>query len=155
MATFPTKNGHSGGLSAHQANTNTASKSGGVNINIETWTEEAIEALRRTEISSHPASFVAPVERGIRGTGVALDIPLDTESLREERRRAASENMPESDDPTVEAAPRPLAYTKCREPSHRDSLKRREALLRGKEGSRRRQKWENGGFTGWEESTPL
>lgn len=26
----------------------------------------------------------------------------------------------------------------------RDSLKRREALLKGKEGSRRRQKWENG-----------
>ncbi|TKA50820.1 hypothetical protein B0A49_12736, partial [Cryomyces minteri] len=32
---------------------------------------------------------------------------------------------------------------KRREPIRRDSLKRREALLKGKEGSRRRQRWEN------------
>lgn len=31
-----------------------------------------------------------------------------------------------------------------RPPSRRDSLRRREALLKGKEGSRRRQRWENG-----------
>jgi R3H-associated N-terminal domain len=31
-----------------------------------------------------------------------------------------------------------------REPLRRDSLKRREALLKGREGSRRRQRWENG-----------
>ena len=34
----------------------------------------------------------------------------------------------------------PARHTKSR----RDSLVRREALLRGKEGSRRRQRWENG-----------
>ena len=33
-----------------------------------------------------------------------------------------------------------------REPLQRDSLNRREALLRGKEGSRRRQRWENGSY---------
>jgi len=32
---------------------------------------------------------------------------------------------------------------KLKEPLRRDSMKRREALLRGKEGSRRRQRWEN------------
>ena len=32
------------------------------------------------------------------------------------------------------------------EPIRRDSLKRREALLRGREGSRRRQRWENGWY---------
>jgi hypothetical protein len=31
-----------------------------------------------------------------------------------------------------------------KEPLKRDSMKRREALLKGKEGSRRRQRWENG-----------
>ena len=35
---------------------------------------------------------------------------------------------------------------KVKEPLRRDSMKRREALLKGKEGSRRRQRWENGGF---------
>lgn len=33
-----------------------------------------------------------------------------------------------------------------REPMRRDSLQRREALLRGKEGSRRRIRWENGSY---------
>jgi hypothetical protein len=31
-----------------------------------------------------------------------------------------------------------------KEPLKRDSLKRRDALLKGKEGSRRRQRWNNG-----------
>ncbi|KAH8593509.1 R3H-associated N-terminal domain-containing protein [Bisporella sp. PMI_857] len=34
-------------------------------------------------------------------------------------------------------------YKARKEPLRRDSLKRREALLKGKEGSRRRQRWEN------------
>jgi hypothetical protein len=33
---------------------------------------------------------------------------------------------------------------RVKEPGRRDSQKRREALLKGKEGSRRRQRWENG-----------
>ncbi|KAG0652767.1 hypothetical protein D0Z07_0301 [Hyphodiscus hymeniophilus] len=55
-----------------------------------------------------------------RGTGVTLSIPL----VRE-------------DD-----ASKP-AYKPRKEPLRRDSLKRRDALLKGKEGSRRRQRWEN------------
>lgn len=33
---------------------------------------------------------------------------------------------------------------KRKEPVRRDSQRRRELLLKGKEGSRRRQRWENG-----------
>lgn len=59
-----------------------------------------------------------------RGTGVTLSIPLDTSC----------------DD--LEATPSKLKQR--REPLRRDSQKRREAMLKGKEGSRRRQRWENG-----------
>lgn len=55
-----------------------------------------------------------------RGTGVTLSIPLDT---------------PEEDYTPKHLRPKPIP---------RDSQKRREALLKGKEGSRRRQRWENG-----------
>ena len=57
-----------------------------------------------------------------RGTGVTLSIPL------------------ERDDGETPSK----AVYKRKEPLRRDSLKRREALLKGKEGSRRRQRWENG-----------
>ena len=60
-----------------------------------------------------------------RGTGVSLSIPLDRDDEGEVLKRQCA------------SKPR-------REPLRRDSLKRREALLRGKEGSRRRQRWENG-----------
>lgn len=36
-----------------------------------------------------------------------------------------------------------------RQLSRRDSMKRREALLMGKEGSRRRQRWENSAFASY------
>jgi len=53
------------------------------------------------------------------------------------------------DDHATEARPAPSAAAKegglyrRKELVRRDSLKRREALLKGKEGSRRRQRWEN------------
>ena len=102
--------------------------SGGVNI--EAWTEDARQALGIMTITSQSLA------RPVRGTNVTLDIPLDDVPHTPERR----------DDPTIDAAsstPRPRTLTP-REPRRRDSLKRREALLKGKEGSRRRQKWENG-----------
>jgi hypothetical protein len=58
----------------------------------------------------------------VRGTNSNLSIPLDGR-----------------DDDTSKAA-----YKARKEPLQRDSMKRREALLKGKEGSRRRQRWENG-----------
>jgi hypothetical protein len=66
-----------------------------------------------------------------RGTGVSLSIPLD--SAR----------------PDADTTPSKPAYKPRKEPLRRDSLKRREALLKGKEGSRRRQRWENGKCVGF------
>jgi len=60
------------------------------------------------------------VSASARGTGVTLSIPLDSEDKK-------------------------AAYkARVKGPVRRDSQKRREALLKGKEGSRRRQRWENG-----------
>ena len=60
------------------------------------------------------------VSASARGTGVTLSIPLDSNDKK-------------------------AAYkARVKEPVRRDSQKRREALLKGKEGSRRRQRWENG-----------
>lgn len=56
-----------------------------------------------------------------RDTGATLSIPLDT--------REYEDYTPKH------LRPKPIP---------RDSQKRREALLKGKEGSRRRQRWENG-----------
>ncbi|KAK6579724.1 hypothetical protein PZA11_007960 [Diplocarpon coronariae] len=55
------------------------------------------------------------------GTGVTLNIPLEDE---------------------VDMRPRMVGAEKKKK-ERRDSMKRREALLKGKEGSRRRQRWEN------------
>jgi hypothetical protein len=91
-------------------------------IDIEAWTEQATAAMGSVAISSTPAA--------VQETSVAFDIPLD-----------------EHDAP---ARPAPATTTqvhtvyKRKEPIRRDSLKRREELLKGKEGSRRRQRWENG-----------
>jgi hypothetical protein len=62
-----------------------------------------------------------------RGTGVTLSIALDSSQENHAAREA-----------------RAAAYKAHKEPLRRDSQKRREALLKGKEGSRRRQRWENG-----------
>ena len=77
----------------------------------------ATEALSSLQITSPQA----------QNTGVSLSIPI---------RDAAVADI---DDAPRQTRPR-------REPLRRDSMKRREALLKGKEGSRRRQRWENGEF---------
>ena len=46
------------------------------------------------------------------------------------------------------ALPKPARDGLVERPSElrrRDSMKRRDAVLKGREGSRRRQRWENGG----------
>lgn len=68
---------------------------------------------------------------------MAVSIPLDdqppaTPSPRVRVVGASNEERP------------PTVSFRRREPLRRDSLKRREALLKGKDGSRRRQRWENG-----------
>ncbi|KAL8829730.1 MAG: hypothetical protein Q9170_006050 [Blastenia crenularia] len=95
-------------------------------INIEAWTEQAAEPLNAISLSS---------PGGVRGTSVSLAIPID-EQAAAKRAAAADEGALLEDFSTAASRPR-------REPLRRDSLKRREALLKGKEGSRRRQRWEN------------
>ena len=87
-------------------------------IDIDAWTISALQSLS-----------VSPVARG---TGSPLAIPIDDE----------------------QPAPRIVAFkaedeeaigTIIKRPtSARDSMKRRDALLKGKDGSRQRRRWENG-----------
>ncbi|KAL8829972.1 MAG: hypothetical protein Q9191_001697 [Dirinaria sp. TL-2023a] len=92
-------------------------------MNIEAWTEHATRALGTVSISS--PSYA-------RGTSESLAIPLDDDPASNP---TASSNQ-RTRDPEPSSRPR-------REPIRRDSLKRREALLKGKEGSRQRRRWEN------------
>ncbi|KAI0176486.1 R3H-associated N-terminal domain-containing protein [Hypoxylon sp. FL1284] len=102
------------GAVAATANTTNASSSG---VDIESWTVSALESL-----SISPAA---------RGTGAPLSIPLDEHS----KRSAVTIQDPRSKSAAITPPPRPS--------SRRDSQRRREALLKGKEGSRQRRRWEN------------
>jgi len=90
-------------------------------INIEAWTEEAI-------VSIPTASLISA--SGPRGTSAPLSIPLD--------------EHPGTPSPAAKADLKPRTLSTGRPLFRRDSLDRRNALLKGKEGSRRRQRWENG-----------
>lgn len=100
-------------------------------INIEAWTEAATQSLGAV-------SLVSPAP--IPNASVSLAIDLD-------------EPIHHKQDGTVGGARRaddaPSNQRPRREPLRRDSLKRREALLKGKEGSRRRTRWENGSYHTW------
>ncbi|KAK4696073.1 hypothetical protein P7C71_g1787, partial [Lecanoromycetidae sp. Uapishka_2] len=85
-------------------------------IDIEAWTVEATQSLNAVHLASTPRPH---------GTSVTLAIDLD-----------------EKPTPTRDGDTPPV-YRPRREPMRRDSLNRREALLKGKEGSRRRTRWEN------------
>lgn len=98
-------------------------------INIEAWTEEATQSLSAV-------SLVSPVA----GTSVSLAIDLDEPSHHKQDGIAGTTRL--ADDTSSGYRPR-------REPLRRDSLNRREALLKGKEGSRRRTRWENGSYHNW------
>jgi hypothetical protein len=84
-------------------------------LDIEAWTVSALQSLS--------------VSPSARGTGVTLSIPLD--STREHDDANGKPSKP------AYRARKDLLLP-------RDSQRRREALLKGKEGSRRRQRWENG-----------
>ncbi len=97
-------------------------------INIEAWTEQATAALSSVTIS-------VPGD-AVQGPTTSLAIPLD-------------EQIP----PMVSTRPLPPSaivedggYYRRKELARRDSQKKREALLKGREGSKRRLKWEDGRF---------
>ncbi|KAL2190421.1 hypothetical protein L209DRAFT_178339 [Thermothelomyces heterothallicus CBS 203.75] len=112
-------------------------------VDIEAWTVAALESLS-----------IAPVARG---TGNALSIPLDGDALPGQREStphngAGGRGTPSGmklrgvafDHARGPAAPYGAAITPPRRPpSRRDSMRRRDALLKGKEGSRQRRRWEN------------
>ncbi|MCJ1387328.1 hypothetical protein MMC18_000170 [Xylographa bjoerkii] len=117
MAIYPSQGTASSGIRAPPQGTQ--------RINIEAWTEEATASLRAV-------TLVDPAI--VRGTSAPFAIPLDEHPKPSNRSAAAAA---ENDD--AEAA----LTTPARKLLRRDSLDRRNALLKGKEGSRRRQRWEN------------
>ncbi|KAL6904258.1 R3H-associated N-terminal domain-containing protein [Trichoderma evansii] len=94
-------------------------------IDIEAWTISALQSLS-----------VSPIARG---TGSPLTIPLD--ALATPSKRSISRQQVTIVASSADAA---LVTPLRRPPSARDSQKRREAVLKGKEGSRQRRRWENG-----------
>lgn len=92
---------------------------------VESWTvSQAADVLAATSIASPTP------DRTMRSTSVKIAIPLD--------------EFPESQDESPRLKPEAVhTVYKRREPIRRDSQKRREALLKGKEGSRQRRRWEN------------
>ncbi|KAI9795007.1 MAG: hypothetical protein M1816_000027 [Peltula sp. TS41687] len=93
---------------------------------IERATASMTTRLETMRISVHS---MVPLNTGVRGTSVSLSIPLD--------------EHPHQGAGSGQASTLPTQAHRRREPIRRDSQKRREALLKGKEGSRRRQRWEN------------
>ena len=89
-------------------------------IDIDAWTISALQSLS-----------VSPIARG---TGTPLAIPID------ERTAAAAKQATRIVTFSNAATPE----TPRRPPSRRDSQARREAVLKGNEGSRQRRRWENG-----------
>lgn len=97
---------------------------------VEAWTiSQAADVLNATSISNPSPTPSKPSTTPTRT--VTLDIPLDAAEI--------------ADPPPYRPKPTEAVHTvyKRREPIRRDSLKRREALLKGKEGSRQRRRWEN------------
>lgn len=97
-------------------------------MDVEAWTESTLKAIGKLSLASPSAT--------IRGTSVSLSIPLDSIAPTPVVKPNA-----DIDDEGVPVGGLPPLRRKT---SRRDSMRRRDALLMGKEGSRRRQKWENG-----------
>ncbi|KAL2810867.1 R3H-associated N-terminal domain-containing protein [Aspergillus granulosus] len=116
---------------------------------ISAWTEQATASLEDLTITESArtgerytsVSASATVRETIRGSSISLSIPLDDPVLLAGNKIAPqvkSLGRVSEETPKV-----PAVSFRRREPLRRDSLKRREALLKGKDGSRRRQRWEN------------
>ncbi|PGG96497.1 hypothetical protein AJ79_09557 [Helicocarpus griseus UAMH5409] len=104
---------------------------------ISVWSQRAARAIHgdNAPTSTEGATSTARVP----GTSVSLAIPLDDEHHPPTSLPLRVRTAPNGET----AAPVASATYRRREPLRRDSQKRREALLKGKEGSRRRQRWEN------------
>lgn len=95
-------------------------------VDIEAWTVSALQSLS-----------ISPVAVG---TGNPLSIPLDDDA-----RQAAAVTRMKLRNVTIDPEAVGASVTPPRKLlRRRDSMERREALLKGKEGSRQRRRWENG-----------
>jgi len=112
-------------------------------LTISAWTEQATTALQNLDISALASNpTVSASDQTVQGASVSLTIPLDEppqkrDSITAPRARVVGNGL------GVRVQSNLSSDATRREISRRDSLKRREALLKGKEGSRRRQRWEN------------
>lgn len=97
-------------------------------IDIEAWTQEATQSFSAVSLVS---------AGGVPGASASLAIDLDEPAHHKLDGTAGIPRRADNDS---------SGYHPRREPLRRDSLKRREALLKGKEGSRRRTRWENGSY---------
>jgi hypothetical protein len=113
----------------HPLHQHSLSDASTVTVDIEAWTVAALESLS-----------IAPIARG---TGNVLSIPLDahpsTDNAGEMKLRGVAFGAGIADDAYGASIAPPR-----RPPSRRDSMKKRDALVKGKEGSRQRRRWENG-----------
>ncbi|KEY78231.1 hypothetical protein BA78_0057 [Aspergillus fumigatus] len=113
---------------------------------ISAWSEQAAASLRNLTLSESVSAsdrnveFISTRDSPLRGSSVPLSIPLDDPAPV-----VHTGAVPRVKLVTRESETQPVASVsfRRREPIRRDSLKRREALLKGKDGSRRRQRWEN------------
>ncbi|KAK3389325.1 R3H-associated N-terminal domain-containing protein [Podospora didyma] len=114
----------------HALHQHSLSNASTASVDIEAWTAAALESLS-----------IAPIARG---TGNPLSIPLDSDASGTPKlklRNVVGFDKDGTYGGTSIAPPRgaPGAPPTMR----RDSMKRREALLKGNEGSRQRRRWEN------------
>ena len=115
-------------------------------ISINAWTEE----VSQTVLNSLAVSTGNPT--AVRGTRVSIAIPLDVAAGTSSHGARHASGTPVTGTPSrqirhassAEDEDAPPSATPRRKLVRRDSLERREALLKGKEGTRRRQRWENG-----------
>ncbi|KAJ5144885.1 hypothetical protein N7448_002277 [Penicillium atrosanguineum] len=104
-------------------------------VAISAWTEQASASLENLTLSESRLEGTPsrPSRSGLQGASVPISIPLDDEPpVTPSRVKIAS----------AETRPPTVSFRR-REPLQLDSSKSREAVLKGKDGSRRRQRWEN------------
>lgn len=115
---------------------------------ITAWTEQATASLEDLTLSESVTIDDHSTQPALRGASLPLTIPLDdpvpvTNNRSTQRVRLVTRSSVPKENQEVKV---PTVSFRRREPLRRDSLRRREALQKGKDGSRRRQRWENGMF---------
>ncbi|KAK4663135.1 hypothetical protein QC763_600210 [Podospora pseudopauciseta] len=111
----------------------TLSSASTATVDIEAWTVSALESLNITP-------------QVARGTSNSLAIPIDSHDPP-----AAALKL--RFDPAAGAAGQTITPPR-RPPSRRDSMKKREALIKGNPGSRQRRRWENDHLLGVPNAQP-